>query len=316
MPQACRSRLNGNQKDLIPKFDCSNEIANSYKLTLSEKIKFMKIEIERKTLSKHRKVFVEARAQGTNEADTSTKIQEFLSEVFAYDRTKDMRKETFSKDTKSDIILRAGSKINIVVEIKAAHVGLIDKHVNQVVAYAHKLPTEWAVLTNGIEWHLYYIDHKKLGIPRDLFKIDLANEGETSEHLRCLRVLHNSMVQKQSLKEFQQIKDKMSAKNIGRILFSEEIMKSFKKKVNAKFPKLKLSRLDCAIELHKLLSDDAREQIEFGDELFKKVLKKTRNPSDAPSALEQAELSEEGEEDNDLSESDGQSKPSYPGDNQ
>jgi|SRR5690348_14082392 len=135
--------------------------------------------IDKPTLAKLRKfadVFKAARERNVDESNTVMYPIKFFEEVLGYDPLEgEITTEIPVKERYCDFAVVLGGKTDdgkprpeFLVEAKAAHIkSLNEKHIEQAENYASRLPVNWVLLTNGIEWQLYHLTFDN-GIQSDL----------------------------------------------------------------------------------------------------------------------------------------------------
>jgi hypothetical protein len=91
------------------------------------------------------------------EAGTRAYFIDPLLRALGYDAIGDIEFEVYLPDPKQhlDYQLRVDGKARVAVEAKAIDVKITGQHIAQVIQYCAILNTEWAVVTNAREWHLY-----------------------------------------------------------------------------------------------------------------------------------------------------------------
>jgi len=119
----------------------------------------------RKALREAQELIQEISKVDGNEAETGRRIEKIFATLMGYDVFKHITREhNVTGATGTDycdfaIVLEDGAtdKPVIMVEIKAVNVDLLPKHLRQASSYAINKGTEWVILTNGRQWHLYHV---------------------------------------------------------------------------------------------------------------------------------------------------------------
>jgi hypothetical protein len=127
-------------------------------------------------------------------------------------------------------------KAVMVVEAKKINQILGEKHISQAVAYAYHLKIDFTLLTNGVDWQLYYVQPKKYKkyTSRLVFSINLLDfDDNFSEKL--FSISRNGIAKEKS---FEVIKSKITALETIHydVLFSDEIIESMVSIINKKNP--------------------------------------------------------------------------------
>lgn len=187
-----------------------------------------------------------AKRSSVNESGTRLLIDELLK-LLGYKATIDIKTEQKipKRRTRADYIVSIDGKNVLVIEAKRISEALSEVHVSQVAAYAYYSQIEFAIVTNGIHWQLYYVEPKKLKKYKThfVFAIDLLDYNDkVAERLFAMSkygILENSLIT---------LKNKLMALNsITECVFHEEIVKQITALVNSKHP-------DCQLSYDEVLS--------------------------------------------------------------
>lgn len=86
-----------------------------------------------KNLGKYQKVLSIAIDRDINEADTVAIVQDILSDILGYDKYLEVTSEYAIRGTFCDLAVKAESKIQFLIEVKAVGIDLKDNHIKQAV---------------------------------------------------------------------------------------------------------------------------------------------------------------------------------------
>jgi hypothetical protein len=114
------------------------------------------------------------RARDVSEADTVTLVKDILSAAFGYDKYTELTSEHAIRGTYCDIAISVEGKTVCLVEVKSAGTNLDDRHVKQAIDYAANKGVEWCILTNGVEWRLYFVVFSKPIDKHEICRVDLS----------------------------------------------------------------------------------------------------------------------------------------------
>lgn len=114
------------------------------------------------------------RARDVSEADTVTLVKDILSSAFGYDKYTELTSEHAIRGTYCDIAVTVDGKTLCLVEVKSAGTNLDDRHVKQAIDYAANKGVEWCILTNGVEWRLYFVIFSKPIDKHEICRVDLC----------------------------------------------------------------------------------------------------------------------------------------------
>ena len=104
-------------------------------------------------------VIQDGRRRDLNETDTRTFVITPILAALGYETLDHLSQEVYlpGAGESVDYILTAGDR-RIFVEAKALSVSLGKKEAIQIVRYCSHQPVRWALLTNGVEWHIFDTD--------------------------------------------------------------------------------------------------------------------------------------------------------------
>ena len=219
----------------------------------------MKINI-RKPLKKFAPNFLQARKDKFNEANTVQYLCRFFEEVLGYDGLQDISREVNINDKYIDICLKIDEKVHLLVEAKSAVHQLRDHDIEQAQRYASEKKLNWVLLTNGVDWQLYHLTFKE-GIKYEhAFLVSLGDEGALDEAAQKLGILHKQSIQQGDLDLFWKKATALSATSIGKVLFSESVLRLLRRELRRE-KGLLIDSEDLAKSIHEMLCKEAREQI-------------------------------------------------------
>jgi len=228
--------------------------------------------------------FLQARKDGLNEADTVLRLCRFFEEVLGYDGLQDISREAQLKNKYVDICLKIDGRVRLLVEVKAADQQLRDRHIEQAQAYASQNNYRWVLLTNGVDWHLYHLTFEE-GIEYErAFVVTLDSEDSLDDPAQKLSILHKQSIRKGELEEFWGKTTALCAGSIGKVLFSESVLRLIRREIR-RDTGLLIDPEDLAKSLHDMLCKEALEQI--GPLRIRKRRRITRKSSkeEGPEAL-------------------------------
>lgn len=121
------------------------------------------------------------RSRDVSEADTVTLVKDILSAAFGYDKYTELTSEHAIRGTYCDIAVTVDGKTLCLIEVKSAGTNLDDRHVKQAIDYAANKGVEWCILTNAVEWRLYYVIFAKPIDKHEICRVDLCTVNLKSE---------------------------------------------------------------------------------------------------------------------------------------
>ena len=144
-------------------------------------------------IKKYRSLVAEQKAADVGEADTVMLVTEILSDVFGYDKLKEITAEYKIKGNRCDLATKIDEKLQTMIEVKAIGHVLKDQDVEQATNYVANLKkreSNWALLTNGQHWRLYSVECKGKISQNLVIDIDfLALDHKSEDHLGLLFLL-------------------------------------------------------------------------------------------------------------------------------
>lgn len=110
----------------------------------------------------------EAKEKSLNEADTRMRIRLLLSEVLGYDLLNDITQEHMVQGHYVDLTVKCKGEIIFFIEAKSVDTTLRDTHAYQATNYAATGGVNLCLLTNGIDYRLYYLTWEKAKVESNL----------------------------------------------------------------------------------------------------------------------------------------------------
>ncbi|MDP3014572.1 MAG: type I restriction enzyme HsdR N-terminal domain-containing protein [Candidatus Subteraquimicrobiales bacterium] len=132
---------------------------------------------------------IDAKEKNLNEADTRMRIRLLFAEVLGYDILEDITQEHMVQSHYVDLTIKYKDKIILFVEAKSVDTTLRDTHVYQATNYAATGGVNLCILTNGIDYRLYYLTWDKSKVENNLilsFNLITDDINEVAEKLFLL----------------------------------------------------------------------------------------------------------------------------------
>ncbi len=135
-----------------------------------------------------------SKGKASSEDDARIVLNDMLSYILGYDKYKELVTEQRERNGRLDYVVKLEDgpyakkkdKIDFVIEAKAIHQDLQKKYVDQTLSYCLTTNTQYFLLTNVREWHLYKVipAKKKDEKPQaeKIFELDFSNE----QHMESL----------------------------------------------------------------------------------------------------------------------------------
>ena len=154
-----------------------------------------------KETRKFQKILRDAKDRDINESDTVLIVTDMLARVFGFDKFLDITSEYKVKGTFCDLAVKIDGNVKYLIEVKAIGLDLKETHLRQAVGYGAQHGIQWVVLTNGVDWEIYWIKFER-PVGHDLlcaFNIlDLnprKKEGQEILYLLCKEGLSKDVIE-------------------------------------------------------------------------------------------------------------------------
>jgi stress response protein SCP2 len=193
-----------------------------------------------------------AKRDSVNESKTRLLIDLILTKALGYALENISTEHKIARRTvRADYMLSLNGKNVLVVEAKAITEPLKETYISQVTAYAYYSQLDFALLTNSIEWQLYYIERKKLKkyLAHQVFAINLLEfndaVGEKLFWISRFGINENTL---------EMLKLKMKALNsIPEVILQEAIVKHITETINQQHAGCQITPADVLSSLKNLL---------------------------------------------------------------
>lgn len=226
------------------------------------------------SLKRFQTVLKKAKARDINESDTVLIITDMLEQIFGYDKYTEITSEHAIRNTFCDLAVNTDGDLAFLIEVKAIGLDLKENHIKQAVDYAANQGTDWVVLTNGIEWHIYKVIFGKPISAELVEKFDMLElSNKNKDHLGILGLLAKESQKKGHLEEHHSIKQIMNKHTLGAILCSDPVLKVIKRELKRISSDVKVSECEIQEMLeHEVIKREVLEG-EKADEAKKRVSK-------------------------------------------
>jgi len=119
-------------------------------------------------LKKFIPVIRDAKEKNINEADTRMRIRVLLADVLGYNMLEDITQEHMVQGHYVDLTVKNKGKIIFFIEAKSIDTTLRDTHAYQATNYAATGGVNLCLLTNGIDYRLYYLTWERSKVENTL----------------------------------------------------------------------------------------------------------------------------------------------------
>ncbi|EJF07815.1 putative stress response protein, TerZ- and CABP1 [Thiovulum sp. ES] len=165
-----------------------------------------------------------------NESDTRMVIDRIFIDAFGY-KIDEVKTEQRIQGRKADYILSANGEDQIVVEAKKAGMALREKQVFQATSYGAYSGIKWALLTNLIDWQLYYINSGEMIEPELIFSVTLDTiKDEDVEKL--FAISRNGITRKNILTKMREQNIALSNSTMISAILTDDVINKIRNVVN------------------------------------------------------------------------------------
>lgn len=251
-------------------------------------------------LPRFQKILQAARDRDINEADTSTIVQDLLSDLFGFDKYHEVTKEYCIRSTYCDLAIKVDSICKYLVEVKGVGSMLKAPQVKQAVDYAANQGVDWVILTNGIVWQVFKVTFERpIGneLVCEINMLDL-NSRKLQDHERLYLICREGLG-KAAIEEFHDHRRTVNKYTISALLVGEVIVDMLRKEMKKIAPGLHVD----AGEVEKILREEViKREILDGENAQKaaQIIRKSqrrklqeRNAKAKASVIEAASMSSE-----------------------
>ena len=224
------------------------------------------------TIKRFQPILSSAKSRDVNESDTVIIVTDMLSEVFGYDKYSEITSEHSIRGTFCDLATLLNSKVQLLLEAKAAGIELKESHIKQAVDYAANKGIDWVVLTNGGQWKIFKVLFEKPINQELIYEIDfLALDTKSEEHLALVYGLTKEGWIKEVLNDLHDQKQILNKFTIAATASSEPILDAIRRELKRMNGDVKINN----DQIRQVLLEDVlkREVVEGekADEARKKV---------------------------------------------
>jgi len=185
-----------------------------------------------------KKVIQTAIERDINEADTVLIVSDILSNIFGYDKYKEITREFAIRNTYVDLAIQIDDEPELLIEVKAVGIKLNEKHIKQAVDYGAGRGVDWVILTNAQVWQIYKLKFEKPIGAELIFDFDfVAMNVRKQMDLEKLFILCKEGLQKNAILDFSNYKHVVNKYFIGAILQDESVISLVCRQLNRMLPK-------------------------------------------------------------------------------
>jgi hypothetical protein len=166
----------------------------------------------------------EAKEKNLNEADTRMRIHLLISEILGYDMLNEITKEHMVQSHYVDLTVKLKDKIIFFVEVKSVDTTLRETHAYQTINYAATGGVNLCLLTNGIDYRLYYLTWDKAKVESTVIASFNVLEDDINEVAEKLFLLSKESFRKNIIEKYIAERTSLEDKNLLQALLSKRVL--------------------------------------------------------------------------------------------
>lgn len=170
----------------------------------------------------------DAKERNLNEADTRMRIRLLLSEVLGYDLLEDITQEHMVQGHYVDLTVKIKGKIVFFIEAKSVDTTLRDTHAYQATNYAATGGVNLCMLTNGVDYKLYYLTWDKAKVENTLILSFNILDDEIAAVAEKLFLLSKESFRKGIIAKYIAEFTSLGDKNLVRALLSDRVLNAIR----------------------------------------------------------------------------------------
>ncbi len=195
-------------------------------------------------IKKFQPILADAKNRDFNEADTVDIVKDILSEVFGYDKFREITSEHAVKGTYCDLAIKLddNTKPCLLIEGKAVGVELKEAHVNQVVFYGAKDGVKWVILTNGLLWQIYKVVFGEPLNQEKIFEFEfLKLSPKNNSDLESLYLITKEGLTRCCLEDYDAHQQAMSRFSLAATILTEPVCEVIRRELRRVSPNAKIT---------------------------------------------------------------------------
>lgn len=170
----------------------------------------------------------DAKERNLNEADTRMRIRLLLSEVLGYDMLDEITQEHMVQGHYVDLTVKNKGKIVFFVEAKSVDTILRETHAYQATNYAATGGVNLCLLTNGIDYKLYYLTWDKAKVESAVILSFNLLDDDINEAAEKLFLLSKESFRKGLIDKYIAEVTCLGDKNLVQALLSKRVLSAIR----------------------------------------------------------------------------------------
>lgn len=213
-----------------------------------------------KQLSVFQKILRTAKDRDVNESDTVTIVTDMLSDLFGFDKYKEITSEYAIRGTYCDLAVKLEGTIKYLIEIKAIGLTLKKDHLRQAVNYGANQGVPWIVITNGVNWEIHRIKFERPIDCEHTCTLDILElNPRKTDDIERLFLLCKEGLAKDAIDEFHEYTQNVNRFVIAAIIQSDPVLNVLRREIRRMAPTAKASNDEIAEILPDVLKRDVIE---------------------------------------------------------
>jgi len=166
----------------------------------------------------------DAKEKNLNEADTRMRVRLLLSDVLGYDLLDEITQEHMVQSHYVDLTVKLKDKIVFFIEAKSIDTTLRETHAYQATNYAATGGVNLCLLTNGIDYKLYYLTWEKSKVEINMILSFNILEDDINEVAEKLYLLSKESFKKGIIDKYIAEVTSLEDKNLLQALLSRRVL--------------------------------------------------------------------------------------------
>jgi hypothetical protein len=170
----------------------------------------------------------DAKEKNLNEADTRMRVRILLSDVLGYDLLNEITAEHLVQGHYVDLTVKFRDKIVFFIEVKSIDTTLRETHAYQATNYAATGGVNLCLLTNGIDYRLYYLTWDKAKVENNVILSFNLLEDDINDVAEKLFLISKESFKKGVINKFIAEVTSLEDKNMLQALLSKRVLSAIR----------------------------------------------------------------------------------------
>ncbi len=240
-----------------------------------------------KEVKRFQDILKSAKDRDVNEADTVVIITDMLANIFGYDKFTELTREFAIRGTYCDLAVKENGAVKYLIEVKAIGLDLKEGHLKQAIDYGANKGVKYAILTNGITWHVYGIKYERPIQYELVFSLNFQTlNPRSNEDQEALYLLCKEAISRAAIETYHERQKTINRFTISAFILSAPTIDVIRREIKRMAPGVKVDNLEIEnilkneILKREVLDGDAAK--EAGIRVKKALTKAAKQKENAP----------------------------------